>query len=157
MKNEGHLSNPDSALRTERMLSGSPREIFQAFELPDRLARWWGPAGFTNTFEVFEFKPGGRWVHVMHAPNGANYPNENVFLEIMPDTRIVIDHVVAPLFRLTFTLTPQVAGTRLIWVQEFESAEMASKLRAVCEPSNEENLDRLEAVLAKSIGSFCRG
>jgi uncharacterized protein YndB with AHSA1/START domain len=35
-----------------------------------------GPKDFTHTFEQFEFKPGGRWVLVMHGPNGANYPNE---------------------------------------------------------------------------------
>jgi uncharacterized protein YndB with AHSA1/START domain len=45
-------------------------------------AQWWGPEGFANTFAQFEFKPGGRWVFVMHGPNGANYPNESVFREI---------------------------------------------------------------------------
>jgi uncharacterized protein YndB with AHSA1/START domain len=42
------------------------------------LSRWWGPAGFTNTFEVCEFKKGGRWSFVMHGPDGRNYPNESV-------------------------------------------------------------------------------
>src|SRR5262245_13592747 len=30
--------------------------IFEAFARPEVLARWWGPNGFTNTFEVFEFR-----------------------------------------------------------------------------------------------------
>jgi hypothetical protein len=87
-------NKPNAAVSTERVLSANPQKVFAAFKQPDRLAQWWGPKDFTNTFEQFEFKPGGRWVFVMHGPNGANYPNESVFLEIQPDTRIVIEHVV---------------------------------------------------------------
>ena len=46
-----------------------------AFSDPVRLARWWGPAGFTNTFTICEFKPGGQWSFTMHGPDGTNYPN----------------------------------------------------------------------------------
>ncbi|HEX8452294.1 MAG TPA: SRPBCC family protein [Longimicrobium sp.] len=141
-------NNPSAALSTERLLPASPRAIFAAFEQPEQLARWWGPSGFTNTFERFEFKPGGRWVFVMHGPNGADYPNESVFREIQPDTRIVIEHVVEPLFTLTVTLTPQDGHTHLTWVQEFETPETAERLRPICDPANEQNLDRLQALLA---------
>ncbi|HEY3287290.1 MAG TPA: hypothetical protein VGJ96_09275 [Gemmatimonadaceae bacterium] len=34
------------------------------------------------------------------------------------------------------------------WVQVFESAVVAAKVRQVVEPANEQNLDRLESVLA---------
>jgi uncharacterized protein YndB with AHSA1/START domain len=141
-------NDPNAALTTERVLSATPRQIFAAFEQPERLAKWWGPNGFTNTFEQFEFKPGGRWVFVMHGPNGANYANESVFREILPDAKIVIDHVVQPLFRLTIRLSARGDKTHLAWEQVFESPEVAAKLRSICEPANEQNLDRLEAVLA---------
>src|SRR5580698_8695194 len=87
-----------AVISTERVFLAPSRKVFAAFEQPDQLAKWWGPKDFTNTFEQFEFKPGGRWVFVMHGPNGANYPNESVFREIQPDTRIVIEHVVKPWF-----------------------------------------------------------
>jgi uncharacterized protein YndB with AHSA1/START domain len=140
--------NPDAAVRTERVFAADARTIFAAFEQPDRLARWWGPAGFTNTFERFDFTPGGRWVFVMHGPNGASYPNESVFGDIEPDTRIVIEHVVKPWFKLTVTLSDLGGETRLSWVQEFESPEMAAKMRPLSETANEQNLDRLQALLA---------
>ena len=63
-----------AALRTERVLSASPRRVFTAFERPDLLARWWGPAGFTNTFETFELAPGGRWVLRCTARTGPTTP-----------------------------------------------------------------------------------
>ena len=141
-------NNPDAAVSTERVFSANPRKVFTAFEQSDLLARWWGPSGFTNTFERFEFQPGGRWVFVMHGPNGTDYPNESVFREIEPDTRIVIEHVVKPWYRLTVTLTPRGDGTHLAWVQEFESPEVAAKMRRLTDTANEQNLDRLQALLA---------
>jgi uncharacterized protein YndB with AHSA1/START domain len=145
------VENLDRVLRTERMIGARAEKVFGAFERADLLARWWGPKGFTNTFEVFEFRPGGRWVFMMHAPNGANFHNENVFREIERERRIVLEHTVTPWFRLTVTLTPNVMehgeATHLEWAQEFESAEMAEKVRARAATANEEVLDRLEEVV----------
>jgi len=145
-------NDPNAALRTERLIPASPRAVFAAFEQPDRLARWWGPSGFTNTFETFEFRPGGRWVHTMHGPDGTDYPNESVFREIEPDARVVIEHVVQPWFTLAVTLADRGGETQLTWVQEFESAEVAERLRQICGPANEQNLDRLQAVVADGNG-----
>jgi hypothetical protein len=84
----------------------------------------------------------------MHGPNGANYPNESVFREIQPDSRIVIEHVVNPFYTLTVTLTARGEQTHLAWVQEFESPAMAAKMRPLSETANEQVLDRLQALLA---------
>jgi uncharacterized protein YndB with AHSA1/START domain len=94
-------NNPDAVLSTERVLSASPRQVFAAFENPDRLSQWWGPSGFTNTFEQFEFRSGGRWVFVMHGPHGAYYANERFFREIQSDARIVIEFAPARLIGTT--------------------------------------------------------
>jgi uncharacterized protein YndB with AHSA1/START domain len=140
-----------STVSVERLLSASPRQIFAAFEDPDQLAQWWGPAGFTNTFELCKFEPGGRWVYVMHGPDGRDYPNESVFREIERDTRIVIDHVVLPIYTLTITLTPEGGKTLLTWEQEFENTAFATRMRSFLENANNENLDRLETVLASRV------
>jgi len=142
-------SNPSAALSTERILSANSRQVFAAFEQPEQLAQWRGPNGFTNTFEQFEFQPGGRWVFVMHGPNGTNYPNESVFRQIEPDRKIVIEHVVNPWFLLTVRLTARGDQTHLSWVQEFESPEVAEKIRQLSGTANEQVLDRLQALLAK--------
>jgi uncharacterized protein YndB with AHSA1/START domain len=142
------VNNPNAVVSTERVLSANPRKVFAAFENPDCLAQWWGPNGFTNTFQQFEFEPGGRWVFVMHGPNGANYANESVFQEIQPDSRIVIEHVVKPWYRLTVTLTARGDQTHLAWEQEFESPEVAERMRPLSKTANEQNLHRLQSLLA---------
>lgn len=130
-----------------RVLAASPKDVFAAMADPQRLARWWGPAGFSNEFEVCEFCEGGRWVFTMVGPDGTRYPNESVFARIQPGRQLVIDHTVQPLFRLTITLSPLPGGTRLQWDQVFEDAELARAMAAIIEPANEQNLDRLSCEL----------
>lgn len=128
---------------TSRELPAAIEKVFAAIGDPERLARWWGPAGFTNTFSICEFINGGRWSFVMHGPNGGNYPNECVFKEIESPAKVVVQHANEPKFRLTILLTPLAAGTLVSWSQEFENPEVASRLEHVIPPANEQNLDRL--------------
>lgn len=132
-----------TVLRTQRVLGAPPEAVFAAIADPERLARWWGPTGFSNHFEAFDFRPGGHWRFVMRGPDGAEYPNLNQFTEIEPDVRVCIRHLSAPLFTLSLTLTPQGAGTLLHWAQAFDDPQVGEQLRPICEPANEQNLDRL--------------
>lgn len=133
----------------ERVLLASPSEVFAAHRDPDRLARWWGPVGFTNTFERFEFVAGGKWSFTMHGPDGKDYPNESVFAEIEEDARIVVDHVCEPRFVLDIRLHPHGTGTLVEWFAEFENKAFAKSMGSFLTKANEQNLDRLEAELAK--------
>ena len=130
---------------TSRQIPARPEQVFAAFTASERLARWWGPAGFTNTFQTCDFKNGGRWSLVMHGPDGRNYPNESVFAAIVPAKNVVIQHVSEPKFRLTITLTPSAAGTLLSWSQAFENEELGRSIEPIIVPANEQNLDRLTA------------
>src|SRR5271169_967914 len=110
---------PMTTFNTSREIPATVEQVFAAISNPERLARWWGPAGFTNTFKVCEFKIGGRWSFTMHGPNGANYPNENVFAEIEPLRKVVVQHASEPKYILTITLAASGAGTVVSWSQAF--------------------------------------
>jgi len=133
------------AFTTSRDIPVLPELIFAAFSNPERLAKWWGPSGFSNTFNQFQFKPGGKWSFVMHGPDGTNYPNESEFIEIIPDQKVVIRHHSQPNFTLTIALTKSAEGSTLHWIQEFDNDEVAKNVAHIVEPSNEQNLDRLTA------------
>lgn len=132
-----------TVFRTQRQFKVSQDAVFAAIQDPARLARWWGPDDFTNSFEQFEFKPGGRWVFVMHGPNGANHANESEFIEIVPGQRLRIRHLSAPHFVLSISLSAQDGGTLLDWEQDFADPAVAASVRHIVEPANEQNLDRL--------------
>ena len=137
----------DRTLVTSRLIDAPPAHVFEAFADPARLRRWWGPDGFTSTFEEFDFRPGGRWRFVMHGPGGANFSNESVFAEIERPVRIVIRHESAPRFELTVTLEERDAKTLIGWRQVFGTAAECRRIAPLAVPANEQNLDRLTAVV----------
>lgn len=136
----------DGVFTTSRIFPFTPAQIFAAFSDADRLAIWWGPDGFRNTFEVFEFKPQGRWQFVMHGPDGTNYANDCTFLEISPQ-KIVIRHLSQPHFTLAITLTEADGQTLLDWRQALDDPRVAAAVAHIVVPANEQNLNRLHVVL----------
>lgn len=137
-----------SVFRHSREIPASAESVFAAIEDPARLARWWGPDGFSNTFHTFEFRPGGSWLFTMHGPDGADYPNQSEFLTIVPNQTIRIRHINLPHFELSISLEPTAAGTLVSWIGVFENQEFAEKMRSVLETANEQNLDRLAREVA---------
>lgn len=139
---------PDRELSTSRIVSATPREVLAAFSDPERLARWWGPMGFTNSFEEFDFRPGGKWHFVMHAPKGGSFRNESEFVEV-GESGVVLEHRSHPTFRLEIPFEAVDGGTRVGWRQLFESAFERDRVAAYAVDANEQNLNRLEAELAR--------
>ena len=139
-----------STFRTSRAFAVPPKVVFAAFSSPERLARWWGPDGFTNTFEIFEFKSGGAWRFTMHGPDGTDYLNESTFASVEPDREVIVKHLSQPHFTLTIRLEPTSTGTTVTWEQAFESAEVASSVKHIVEPANEQNLSRWQAEIVRN-------
>lgn len=123
--------------------------LFAAFCDPSRLAQWWGPNGFTNTFHEFDFRPDGYWRFVMHGPDGALYEIENQFIEIVLPDRIIFRHLqFMHQFQMKMMYQEEGGKTRLTWILRFESASECERVRSFVSQANEENFDRLEAFLA---------
>lgn len=133
-------------LSTVRLLPFPCDRVFRAWIDAGSLARWWGPEGFRTTCEEFEPRPGGIWRHVMHGPDGRDYPNLAVFRVVTPE-RIELAHVSAPRFDLITTFEAREGETHLTFLQRFASAAVCAALASVCVPANKQNLDRLARVL----------
>jgi uncharacterized protein YndB with AHSA1/START domain len=145
---ERQATTADREFANSRVFN-APRELlFRAWMDPDHLRRWWGPQGFSNTFHEFDPRPGGHWRFVMHGPDGTDYQNHSVFVEIVPPERIVLDHLSAPKFRIIATFAELAGETRLTFCMRFETAAECARIQAYAHPANEQNFDRLEAELA---------
>ena len=135
-------------LVTTRLFDVRREQVYAAFSNPSALAAWWGPLGFSNTFQTFDFRPGGIWRFVMHAPDGSTSEHECVFLELVAPERIVFRHLRAVHeYQATVTLAEQREGTRLVWQMLFESVEEFERVKPFVPTANEQNLDRLQAYL----------
>ena len=142
------MSDSAREIVSTRVLNYPPARVFEVFANPVDLARWWGPKGFKNTFKVFDFKPGGQWEFTMHGPDGTDYPNESKFIEITKPGKIVFKHVCPPHFQMTISMEDVGGKTKFGFRMLFDDPKVCEQLKPICVPCNEENFDRLEAVLA---------
>ena len=67
----------------------APRElVFRAWTEADRLARWFGPKGFTMLSTALDLRPGGVFLYGMRSPDGHEVWGKWVFREIVPPERL---------------------------------------------------------------------
>jgi uncharacterized protein YndB with AHSA1/START domain len=135
---------------TTRVVNAPREKVFRAWTDPAMLARWWGPKGFTNTFHAFDLKQEGIWEFTMHGPNGTNYDNTCVFKRIEPHGYLEFDHLrEMHFYKAVVIFTETNGGTHIEWTMRFNTAEELDPMRHFIIAANEENVDKLEALLSE--------
>jgi uncharacterized protein YndB with AHSA1/START domain len=148
------MTHPESATGddrsdiTSRFIPAPRQRVFDAIADPMQLMRWWGPAGFHSTFDIFEPRPDGRWVLTLHSADGKDYPNLSAFSTWEPGRRVVVRHLNGHLFDLTLRLEDEDGGTRVHWRQQFDELAEYQRIASFVRGANEENLDKLQALIA---------
>ncbi|WP_231490692.1 SRPBCC family protein [Pedobacter sp. Leaf170] len=139
------ITTPDSEIVSSRIVNATIEQVFEAFSKPNHLKNWWGPAGFTNTFNEFDFRVGGKWNFVMHGPDKGNYANECEFIKIEKPSLIAWKRHSKPLFQVLFTFEELEKGkTKIVFKMLFDSVAECNKLKPYVTDKNEENFDKLE-------------
>jgi uncharacterized protein YndB with AHSA1/START domain len=82
----------DREIVLTRVFDAPPETVFEAFTDPERVVHWWGPQGFATTVHEMDVRPGGEWRFTMHGPDGWDYRNRIVYLEVARPERIVYKH-----------------------------------------------------------------
>ncbi|HEX4181621.1 MAG TPA: SRPBCC family protein [Caulobacteraceae bacterium] len=103
-----------------RLIAASPEKLYRAWTEPELLKQWFAPAPFTTPVAELDVRPGGASLIVMRGPEGPDMPNRGVYLEVVPNRRLVFtDAFVAawepsqkPFMTVVLTFEPEGAGTR---------------------------------------------
>ncbi|MBS1511344.1 MAG: SRPBCC family protein [Bacteroidetes bacterium] len=116
-----------------RLLNAPAALVWEALTKAEHLVQWWGPDGFTTTSNELSVSKGGSWRFMMHGPDGRDYPNKIIFLEIDAPHKLVYQHSgdedTEPVnFHVTITLQAEGNGTRLVMHSIFASAEELERL-----------------------------
>ncbi len=124
-------TSPDCEIVTTRIIRASRKFVYKAWTDLGHLKNWWGPKGFTNTFNIFDLRVGGKWSFIMHGPDKGNYPNECTFVAIREPELLAWDRQSKPLFRVE-VLFDEVSEneTKVTFKQKFKTAEECNKIRA---------------------------
>ncbi len=138
----------DHEIFNSRLLKATPENVFRAIENPEILALWWGPEGFGNDIQEFDFTEGGNWKMDMIAPDGTRYPQYLVVEKITEGAIVLRCTGEADPFTLTITITPENGGTRIGWSLTFDSPEDFEKAREYLPDCLAQQLDRLAIELA---------
>lgn len=153
----------DTEIVLTRVFDAPRMRVWRAWTDPALVVKWWGPNGFTTTTERHDFRVGGGWKYVMHGPDGKDYANSSVYLEIVEGERLVYRHGGAgedkPGVSFVSTVTLEDAGgpgrTRVTLRMKFPSAE--NKAMVVREYGAEEGGKQHLARLSEFLGSMEAG
>jgi uncharacterized protein YndB with AHSA1/START domain len=79
----------DRTLVLTRVLDVSRARVFEAWTIPEQIAQWWGPEGFTTEYCEMDIRRGGTYRVSMRSPEGVVYWKRGTYREIVAPERIV--------------------------------------------------------------------
>lgn len=112
--------NPHDLVIT-RLLRAPRAKLWRAWTEPDLLKQWWCPKPWTTEVRAFDLRAGGDFHTFMSGPDGGTSDNPGVFLDLVPQERIVFTSLLTGGWRpatpwLPFTaivtMADEGAGTR---------------------------------------------
>jgi uncharacterized protein YndB with AHSA1/START domain len=77
------------SLTLKRRFKAPPAKVFAAWTEPERIKRWFGPAGTVCTHAEFDLRVGGKFTIVATGPGGETHQVLGVMREVVPDARLV--------------------------------------------------------------------
>lgn len=135
--------------------------VWQVWEHPRQLERWWGPPTWPATFDHHDFVPGGRASYYMTGPEGEKSRGWWRFTAIEAPHRLEFDDGFAdengdPIPEMgtshaVMRLEPIDTRTRMTIVSTFDSAEALEKVISMgMEEGMREALGQIDGILAGS-------
>jgi uncharacterized protein YndB with AHSA1/START domain len=121
-------------LSITRFIDATPETVYEVWTT--RTREWFAPLPYTTPVVDFDLRPGGRSRVVMRAPDGTDIPLEGVFLEVVPNRKIVSTDAFRP------DWTPQ--GPFMVAITTFEPEGNGTRYTARVRHWSEEALKRHE-------------
>ena len=80
----------DRDLMLTRLIAVSPEKLYRCWTEPALLVQWFAPLPWTTARAELDVRPGGASLVVMRSPEGQEMPNPGVFLDVVPNRRLVL-------------------------------------------------------------------
>ncbi|MFI5935244.1 SRPBCC domain-containing protein [Actinoplanes sp. NPDC051494] len=133
--------------------------VWQVWQDPRQLERWWGPPTWPATFEEHDFRPGGGARYYMTGPDGEKAGGWWTITAVDAPRRLEFDDGFAgddgepsasmPVTRTVVTLEPTATGTRMVTTSLFPDLESLEKVVAMgVEEGMSLAMGQIDAVLA---------
>lgn len=83
-------------LSLTRVYDATPAQVFRAWTDAESLKQWFVPKPWSIASVKQDLRPGGQSLVVMRDPDGNDYPNDGVYLEVVPDRKLVFTNAYTP-------------------------------------------------------------
>ena len=81
--------NHERELVLARIVDATPEQLFKVWTTPERFPDWFCPQPWRAESTKMELRPGGASEVTMYGPDGEVFPNRGVYLEVVPNEKIV--------------------------------------------------------------------
>ena len=72
-----------------RIIDAPPAKLYEAWTNPELMKKWFVPAPWSLARAETDVRPGGSSLIVMKSPEGQEFPNRGVYLEVVPNKKLV--------------------------------------------------------------------
>ncbi|GAB7542512.1 SRPBCC family protein [Cupriavidus sp. 8B] len=79
----------DRELTLTRIIDAPRAAVFKAWTDPELVKQWFAPSPWTISAAQMDVRPGGESLVVMRSPEGVEFPNRGVYLEVVENKRLV--------------------------------------------------------------------
>lgn len=79
----------DRELVLARIIDAPREKVFRCWTDATLLPQWFAPKPWTTSSATLDTRAGGSNVIVMRSPEGQDFPNRGVYLEVVPNERLV--------------------------------------------------------------------
>lgn len=121
MPSDGEPAPLDQRTLVLSRLIAAPRDnVYRAWTEPELLTQWFAPQPWTTSHAELDVRPGGASLIIMRAPDGKEFPNRGVYLDVIPNQCLVLTdaYTVAwepsskPFMTVVLTFADEAGGTR---------------------------------------------
>ena len=123
-------------LSISRHIAASPETVYRVWTT--RTSEWFAPRPWTMPVVDYDLRPGGRSYCEMESPEGERMPMHGVFLEVVPNEKIV--------FTDAFKAGWEPQGPFMVSITEFQPEGDKTLYRATARHWTEETKQRHEAM-----------
>lgn len=110
----------DRELVLTRIINAPREKLYRCWTEPALMKQWFAPLPWTTSHAETDVRPGGASLVVMRSPEGQEFPNPGVYLEVVPNQRLVATDAYTsawvpsakPFMTLILTFEDVAGGTR---------------------------------------------
>lgn len=111
----------DRELVLTRLVDAPHEKVYRCWTEPALLKQWFAPKPYETPVVEVDLRPGGSNLFVMRGPGGQDMPNRGVYLEVVPNERLVATDAFTEAWQpsakpfMTLILTFEARGGRTLY------------------------------------------